>query len=1151
MGERGMNREQARKLIVDVFESSFNKDRYKNFLRNLLKSYDERRTFDYKNNFRFEAFRESIQSLERIGKYVYDDKEIDLLIVTLKKETSLERARTLQRNFIAWYLNGSRGGKLKDAGLVAFVSPSSEDWRFSLVKMDYKFDTTSSGKIKVKEEFTPARRWSFLVGKNEKSHTAQTRFIPILENDESKPTLEVLKNAFNIETVTEEFFKKYRDLFIKLKKELDRIVEKDECIKKEFQGKNINTVDFTKKLLGQIVFLYFMQKKGWFGVPKGQNWGTGSKDFLRRLFNKEYGDYRNFFNDILEPLFYEALRTDRNSCDHYYSRFNCKIPFLNGGLFDPINDYDWVNTEIEIPDSLFSNENRTQEGDIGDGILDIFDRYNFTVNEEEPLEKEVALDPELLGKIYEKLNAIREDNFDEYLSKLKSGNARNESEFNREYGVYYTPREIVHYMCKESLIEYLHTNVSELDISREDIESFVRYSNLILEHEKTALEKKKAIQDGIIKETKYTHKMPECIIKNAKRLDDLLENIKVCDPAVGSGAFLVGMMHEIVNLRELLNVYINGTDEDVRAPGNISRYELKRHCIENSLYGVDIDAGAIETCKLRFWLSLVVDEEDFRNIKPLPNLDYKVVCGDSLLCIEENLLNFNNLNTLEELKNQYFNETNPLKKLKYKERIDSLIREITQNHNQFDFKVYFSEVFHQGTGFDIVIANPPYIQLQREGGKLATRYKKQSYQTFARTGDIYCLFYEKGLELLKNDGVLCYITSNKWMRAGYGEKLRSFFTQYNPLLLIDLGPGVFENATVDTNILLIQKKQTLQKHLKALTLQKQNDTVNIEQQVQERAVILEKLTKDAWFIGSSAEQQLKEKIERIGKPLKDWDVNIYYGIKTGLNEAFIITTEKRNEILANCKDEAERKRTEAIIKPILRGRDIKRYYYEWAGLWVIFIPWHFPLHEDTSIQGASEKAEKEFQKQYPAVYNHLLEFKKPLLKRNKEETGIRYEWYALQRCAATYYPEFEKEKVVWGGVVTTKEFFKLRLGILEGGKYLNAPANFMITSNTKYFIGYLNSYLNNWFYNNFIGTVLHKDGIRFYVDDMLKIPLPPITSENQPIVSQIESLVDKILSAKKANPQADTKNFEDEIDHLVYKLYDLTPEEIKIIEGGK
>jgi len=1118
-----MDGQQAISLIKETFESEFNKINLIKFIKNLLKKIEEK-TYTYTGNYIPDAYKDSIESLERIGKYNDGKNNIDILIVKLKRESSFERARSMQRNFIAWYLNGSRGGDLKDAALVAYVSPDSEDWRFSLVKMDYRYEKTSNGKVKVKEEFTPARRWSFLVGANEKSHTAQSRFLPLLENDEYFPTLEDLEKAFNIETVSDEFFYKYRELFVKTKQELDKVLKQNENLRKEFESKNIDTVNFTKKLLGQIVFIYFLQKKGWFGVPKNGKWGEGSRNFLRELFEKKHCDYKNFFNDILEPLFYEALRTDRSDSEHYYSRFDCKIPFLNGGLFDPIDNYDWVKTEITLPDELFSNKNKTPEGDIGDGILDIFDRYNFTVNEEEPLDKEVAIDPELLGKTYERFNAIRKDNFDEFVKSL--GQRRAETEFNREYGVYYTPRQIVHYMCQESLIEYLHT---ETNIPKEEIEIFIKHGSLLKEHEETAKGKEENIASGKQKETKYEYKMPESIRNNAEQIDNLLADITICDPAVGSGAFPVGLMYEVVQARLTLNAYL-GNDEQRTS------YEFKRHFIEKSLYAVDIDPGATEIAKLRLWLSLVVDEEDFYRIKPLPNLDYKIICGDSLTHIDINLFNQEAFNTLEELKPQYLNESNPKEKQELKQQIDKILSEITSGHREFDFKVYFSEVFHQKDGFDIVIGNPPYIQLQKDGGRLAKLYEKQNYQTFARTGDIYCLFYEKGIQLLRDGGHLCFITSNKWMRAGYGEKLREYFTKYNPVILIDLGPGVFENATVDTNILLIQKKQTPEKHLKAVTLQKQNDTVNIEQQLQERAVILEKLTKDAWFIGSSVEQRIKEKIEHIGKPLKDWDVNIYYGIKTGLNEAFIITTEKRNEILANCKDEDERKRTEAIIKPILRGRDIKRYYYEWAGLWVIVIPAGW-----TNENRGKENAEKFIEKNFPSLMNHLRPFEAKA--KNRDDQGDY--WWELRHCA--YYPEFEKEKVVYSEIVRQPQFyFDIQ------NFYVEATSFLMTGKNVKYICGLLNSNPVTFFFKQwYAGGGLGEEGYRYKKAFLENLPLPPITPANQPIVSQIEALVDKILTAKKENSQADTSQWEREIDGLVYQLYELTAEEIKIIEGRK
>ncbi|MFO7950521.1 MAG: hypothetical protein R6U36_09150 [Candidatus Fermentibacteraceae bacterium] len=288
-----MNKQQARRIITETFENPFDKGRFNGFIKNLLNRIDEG-SFIYKGNYIPDAYKQYIKSLERIGKFSDGENSLDILVITLQKETSLERARTMQRNFIAWYLNGSRGGVMKDAALVAYVSPGQADWRFSLVKMDYKFEKTKTGKVKVKEDFTPARRWSFLVGANEKSHTAQSRLVNILANDEQAPNLTELENAFDIETVTKEFFLKYRELFLRTKEALDKVVKNDAKIQADLEAKGVDTVNFAKKLLGQIVFLYFLQKKGWFGVGRDDDWGTGSKHFLRSLFDKKHSDYRNF-----------------------------------------------------------------------------------------------------------------------------------------------------------------------------------------------------------------------------------------------------------------------------------------------------------------------------------------------------------------------------------------------------------------------------------------------------------------------------------------------------------------------------------------------------------------------------------------------------------------------------------------------------------------------------------------------------------------------------------------------------------------------------------------------------------------------------------------------------------------------------------------
>jgi len=759
-----MQTERARKLIQETFERPFDKRQFGIFIKELLNRVEEA-PFAYRGNLIFDDFRDRVESLERIGKYTdQDGNKADILVVHLKRATSLDRARTTQRQFVAKYLKGSRGGELKDAALVAFVSPDEEDWRFSFVKMEYKIETTDKGRIKAKEEFTPAKRYSFLVGKNENSHTAQSQLMPILQDTDHNPTLKEIEGRFSVEKVTKEFFEQYRELFLNLKESFDKIVKSDAKVRNEFKARGINTVDLAKKTLGQIVFLYFLQKKGWFGVPRGEKWGNGDKHYLRSLFQKASQDKKDFFNDYLEPLFYEALRYDRSADDDYYSQFDCKIPFLNGGLFDPMNFYDWSSTDILLPDEIFSNKNKTRNGDTGDGILDVFDRYNFTVREDEPLEKEVAIDPELLGKAYEKFNAIRPDNYDEYKKALRSGNKGDENKFNKEFGVYYTPREIVHYMCQESLTNYLATEL-EGKVNREDIQILIKHGEESAEHDKIYIEK--TANNADYKGRYDAPKLPPSIERNAKLIDDKLANIRVCDPAAGSGAFPVGMMHEIVRARTALTPYLE--EKTKRTP-----YSFKRQAIQNCLYGVDIDPGAVEIAKLRLWLSLVVDEEERGDIQPLPNLDYKIVQGNSLIGVTQNLFNQKLFDELETLKPLYFDETNPRKKKAFKEKIDRLIDQITNGHKDFDFEVYFSEVFHEKKGFDILIANPPYLK-ERDNKDVFRPVNNSPFGQNYHQGkmDYWYYFLHKAIDIVKDAGHITYITSRYWLKSQGATKLIS------------------------------------------------------------------------------------------------------------------------------------------------------------------------------------------------------------------------------------------------------------------------------------------------------------------------------------------------------------------------------------------
>lgn len=631
-----MNKDQARKLIQDTFQGEFNKDQLIIFLKNSFHTTDFSKTFSYHGQYIKDSFKEFIKSYERVGQYTDGDgKVLDMLVVYLQKETSLVRARTAQRNFVARYLK-DRGEK--DAALVAFISPDPADWRFSFVKMEYTFEQTDKGTFKAKEDFTPAKRYSFLVGEHENSHTAQRQLVALLSQDVNQPSFKDIEEVFNIEKVSQEFFERYRDLFNEIKDSLDKNVENDSRIKKDFERCGVDTVDFAKKLLGQIVFLYFLQKKGWFGADKGEPWGTGHKDFLRRLFNKEIVDYKNFFNDVLEPLFYEALATDRGQ-DAYWDKFQCRIPFLNGGLFEPINGYSWQTTDILLDNELFSNTKPTKQGDKGTGVLDVFDRFNFTVKEDEPLEKEVAVDPEMLGKVFENLLGIKD---------------------RKSKGAFYTPRQIVHYMCQESLINYLATECGA-KVDREELEEFIRHGEMNIEHEARIIKEGKETRD-------YRHAIGGTIRANVVEIDQKLAEVRVCDPAVGSGAFLVGMMSEIFRARNILTNYLSTKCER-------TLYDFKRQSIGHSLYGVDIDPGAVEIAKLRLWLSLVVDEEDTDDIKPLPNLDYKIMQGNSLLEEFEGIKLFDESLIEDALDNHKHIE-------RLKNERDALQQELLKSHNQ-------------------------------------------------------------------------------------------------------------------------------------------------------------------------------------------------------------------------------------------------------------------------------------------------------------------------------------------------------------------------------------------------------------------------------------------------------------------------------------
>ena len=565
-----MNNEQARALVKSVLADSFDRSRFRKLVVEL---------FDFVENSETppipERFKDTVNAVELLNK---GDGAPLVFEVQLAESVSVERQRSLQRNFIAQYLTMYN----RNAALAGFwVAGKPEQWRLSFLRRDLMLDT-SEKHLNVKTIISPVRRFSYLVGFEEQTHTAQQQFLALLTSNDKTHSIGALQRAFDVEPVSKEFFNSYRQLFDKMNGELSAFLNRKTDRKFHFEQRQIDPTEFAKRVLAQIVFLYFLQRKGWLGVPRHKSWGSGDRHFLRKQFEKRKKGI-SYFRSFLQPLFYEALAEKWDG--NFYDEWGVRIPFLNGGLFEPWRSYDWRSQPVDFHDRLFSNED-------GSGVLDIFDRYNFTVQEDDPVECEVAVDPEILGKVFEYL--IEE-------------NRRHAS------GAYYTPRSVVFYMCQEVLIDYLAERHPQ--ITRDEITIFVCHGRRIVETQRYAGKHDTADNSQI-------DSLPAAIVDDSAALDSSLRKVTICDPAVGSGAFPLGMLNVIVNARMALDEHL---DQE------LTEFKAKFHAINHSLYGVDYDGGAVEIAKLRLWLSLVVDERNSDQIQPLPNLDYKMMQGNSLI----------------------------------------------------------------------------------------------------------------------------------------------------------------------------------------------------------------------------------------------------------------------------------------------------------------------------------------------------------------------------------------------------------------------------------------------------------------------------------------------------------------------------------------
>ncbi len=951
------------------------------------------------------------------------------------------------------------------------------------------------------------------------------------------------------------------------------------------KNRTLKSEEHVIRLITRLLFVWFIKEKGLIA-----NALFNESQISPLLKDYDHGAGDSYYRAVLQNLFFATLNTEiekrrftkggntghRNfSLYRYKDQITApdtlltlfeKTPFINGGLFDCLDSEEATRDggyrvdcfsdehyrKLSLPNRLFFDDNK--------GLIPLLKGYKFTVEENTPIEQEVALDPELLGKVFENL--------------LAAYNPETGATARKQTGSYYTPRPIVDYMVEEALAAALAAQISPTDGDVKLWDERLRY----------LFDYAKAFDDA-----------SEWF--NSREADEVvraISELKILDPAVGSGAFPMGALHKLtLALRRLdpdntrweqlqkeraiqraaaaFDTKDRRTrDEELTEISRIFEnysgdFGRKLYLIQNSIFGLDIQSIACQIAKLRFFISLAIEQEPDRaadnfGIKPLPNLETRFIAANTLIGLEgERTLTSPKAKALEvelgDNRERHFHATTRPQKLACKRADRKLRRELATELRHIGMpaddanKVSAWDPYDQNAsadwfdpewmfgiadGFDVVIGNPPYVQLQKEGGRLGRLYAPYNFNSFIRTGDIYCLFYEKANQLSKKGGHVCFITSNKWMRAAYGKKLRDYFIGHiQPIQLLDMGPDVFD-ATVDTNILLLQNTAPdVHAISKATTIKSDFDTAtgDLAQYLNDNGMAMELPPKgEPWTIISPAELALKRKIEKVGKPLKDWDINIYFGIKTGCNEAFIIDEAKREELIG------QDSRSSEIIKPLLRGRDIERYQPQWAGLYLINTFPALNLNIDD----------------YPAVKNYLLDFGKDRLEqtgktlpngtKSRKKTGNK--WFELQDQIG-YYPEFEKEKIVWK-----------RIGSILRFSYSQNPMlcldSTCIATGEK--IQFLAAVLNSRLSHYQLFGIAPKTGtgdLIVSVQALEPLLVPPVTEANQHLATQIEACVDQILAAKRPDPDADVSELENEIDQIVYLLYDLTPEEIAIVENAE
>ena len=717
-------------------------------------------------------------------------------------------------------------------------------------------------------------------------------------------------------------------------------------------------------------------------------------------------------------------------------------------------------------------------------------------------------------------------------------------------------------------------------------------------------------------------------IENRQEANSIINSLKICDPAVGSGHFLVSALNEMIAVKndlkilqdrngrrlkeyqfEVVNDELIVTDEDGELfdynPKNKESQRIqealfheKQTIIENCLFGVDINPNSVKICRLRLWIELLKNAyyKNENELETLPNIDINIKCGNSLISrfdlkadikaalkkskwtIDSYRLavaSYRNAQNKEEkhemerlinhIKNDFRSEiskNDPKLKRLYKvngelanlttqtsifemsdkekkawqkkvdkltkdfEKLETEIGEIKNNkiyENAFEWRFEFPEVLNDDgdfVGFDVVIGNPPYVQLQSIK-EISLQLKKLQYETYSSMGDLYALFYERGNSILQSNGILCFITGSAWMRTNYGLSLRTFFNSKTSLVdVIDLSDcEIFESATVLTSIISFKKKQEKQEPIRAIrfTRKDQSKLVNIAAEVDENYTPILQFPNTSWIILNREANEVKRKVEDIGTALKLWKVEINYGIKTGFNEAFIIDTATRNTLIEKDPKNAE------IIKPVLRGRDVHRYYHNNSQLWLINV--HNGIKEN-EIEPININ-------DFPFLKSHFDKYYHKLEKRlDKGQTP-----YNLRNCA--YLDDFEKPKIIYPNIT---KYLPFTLDLNEN--FVNDKCFILTGEKLYYLVAFLNSRLFRFcFMEAFPELQGNSKEVKKFV--LETIPVKRIEDE-----SEFKTIVSKILAIKNEDSNADTSNLESQIDQIVYQLYGLTEEEIAIVEAA-